>query len=178
MWNRSRGHISYDVYDFSTVAFDGGNSKIVGRLYGRTACLRCFFPFFSRYARTLIPKDITQICLSLDFIRCYLYYSSPLYDSHLCQLPEYVVFHTTYSGRTLGVKCQVCFTQHTQVAPWVWVWNARCVSPNILKSNLVCECEMPAHVQGWPVVRCGVVSLIPLIVHHMMISPWIVKACP
>ena len=33
------------------------------------------------------------------------------------------VFHTTYSDRTLGVgvKCQVCFTQHTQVAPLVWV---------------------------------------------------------
>ena len=46
------------------------------------------------------------------------------------------VFHTTYSGRTLGggVKCQVCFTQLTQVAPWVGVSNARCVSHNILRS--------------------------------------------
>ena len=36
--------------------------------------------------------------------------------SHLgCEMPD--VFHTTYSGRTLdvGEKCQVCFTQHTQV---------------------------------------------------------------
>ena len=38
--------------------------------------------------------------------------------SHLgwgCEMPG--VFHTTYSGHTFGrgVKCQVCFTQHTQV---------------------------------------------------------------
>ena len=76
------------------------------------------------------------------------------------------VFHKTYSGRTWGVgekcqvcyfwlfymhntsllyfhysgeKCQVCFTQHIQVAPWVW--NARCVSHNILRSHL--GYEMP-----------------------------------
>jgi hypothetical protein len=52
-----------------------------------------------------------------------------------CEMPE--VFHTTYSGRTLGVgeKCQVCFTQHTQVtgkavnhimkskARWIWIMS-------------------------------------------------------
>ena len=31
--------------------------------------------------------------------------------------------------------------------------NARCVSHNILRSHLGFECEMPAHVQGWPGIQ-------------------------
>jgi len=64
--------------------------------------------------------------------------------SHLgcgCERPG--VFHTTCSGCTLSLKCQVCFTQHAQVAPWVWVWKARCVSHNMLRSHLGCGCERP-----------------------------------
>ena len=60
----------------------------------------------------VIKLDIKYIQVEMSF---------PLLNYLGCPMPG--VFHTTYSGRTLGVKCQGCFTQHTQVVPMVGVFT-------------------------------------------------------
>jgi hypothetical protein len=69
-----------------------------------------------QYCIAIHPKDVKTNKIIKSLLGSSRCVSHNILRSHLgCEMP--VVFHTTYSGRTLevGEKCQVCFTQHTQV---------------------------------------------------------------